>query len=287
MTRINSFLGSGSLTAQAALGKSLREENRSLERLATLQRINRGSDDPAGLIAAAALESELTAIETAEQNAARADALLSVADSAMGQVGELINTVESSALAAAGDGATDAEKAAYQQQIDAALEAIDRIGATTQFNGRKLLDGSASSLTFVFSADPSNSSSVALPQLGASTLGGAAGVLNDLRSGGSASVSANDPAASIEIARQARSQLLGARAEVGAFQKLTIDSSREVLSRTAVELTSALSSIRDTDVAAETARLVRSRLVSDSALASVRTNGVQARRLAILLSRVE
>src|SRR5688572_27004739 len=160
MTRINSFLGSGSLTAQAALWKSLREENRSLERLATLQRINRGSDDPAGLIAAAALESELTAIETAEQNASRAEALLSVADSAMSQVGELINTVESSALAAAGDGATDAEKAAYQQQIDAALEAIDRIGNTTQFNGRKLLDGSASSLSFVFSADPANVSTV-------------------------------------------------------------------------------------------------------------------------------
>ena len=287
MTRINSFLGSGSLTAQAALWKSLREENRSLERLATLQRINRGSDDPAGLIAAAALESELTAIETAEQNASRAEALLSVADSAMSQVGELINTVESSALAAAGDGATDAEKAAYQQQIDAALEAIDRIGNTTQFNGRKLLDGSASSLSFVFSADPANVSTVSLPQTSSSTLGGAAGVLNDLRSGGSASVAADDPGASIDIARQARSQLLSARAEVGAFQKLTVETSREVLSKTGIELTSALSSIRDTDVAAETARLVRSQLLSESALASVRTNGVQARRLAMLLSRAD
>jgi flagellin len=136
------------MPARVALSRSLADENRTLERLATLRRINRGSDDPAGLIAAAELESELAAIETAERNAARADAVLAVADSALGQVGELLNTIESSAMASAGDTASDAEKAAYQQQIDAALEAIDRIGATTSFSGRNLLDGSAGELSF-------------------------------------------------------------------------------------------------------------------------------------------
>lgn len=283
MPTITSILADRTMPARVALSRSLVEENRTLERLATLRRINRGSDDPAGLIAAAELESELTAIEAAERNTARADAVLAVADSAMGQVGELLNTVESSALAAAGDTATDAEKAAYQQQIDAALEAIDRIGATTSFGGRNLLDGSASTLSFVVSADPADAVSISLPQVDTGSLGGDAGVLRDLASGGTASVAAGQPAAAIDIVRQARSALQKSRASVGAFQALTVESSRAVLSESAVQLTSALSSIRDTDVAAETSRLVRSQLLSSAAFFSVRTSGLQSRRLAAML----
>jgi flagellin len=287
MTTISPLLSDRTLFARLALDRSLREEHRSLERLATLKRINRGSDDPAGMIAAAELERELTAIETAERNAARADAMLAVADTGMGQVGELLRTIESSALAAAGDTATEAEKNAYQQQIDAALEAIDRIGATTAFGGQKLLDGSASSLSFVISADPADAVSVSLPQIAADSLGGSAGVLRDLSSGGSASIAADQPAVAIDIVRQAGAQLHTARAEIGAFQALTLESSRNVLSQSAVELTSAISSIRDADVALEASRLVRTRLMTNSALFSVKSIGSHARRLAVLLSRLD
>jgi flagellin len=283
MPTITSILADRTISSRNALSRSLVEENRILERLATLRRINRGSDDPAGLIAAAELESELLAIETAERNAARADAVLAVADSALDQVGELLNTVESSALAAAGDTASDAEKAAYQQQIDAALEAIDRIGATTSFAGRNLLDGTASELSFLVSADPAEAASVSLPQVSTGSLGGEAGSLRELVSGGTASVAAGQPATSIEIVRQARSELQSARARAGAFQALTLESSRAVLSESAVQLTSALSSIRDADLAAETSRLVRSQLVSNAAFFSIRTSGLQSRRLAAAL----
>jgi flagellin len=283
MPTISSLLADRTQTARIALTRSLSEENRSSERLATLRRINRGSDDPAGLIASAELESELTTIETAERNAARADGVFAVADSALGQVGELLNTVESSALAAAGDTASDAEKAAYQQQIDAALEAIDRIGATTQFAGRKLFDGSASDLSFVLSGDPADAVSVSLPQVDAGSLGGDAGVLRDLASGGTASVAANQSQAAVNIVRQARQAALHSRAQFGAFQALTIDSSRAVLASRAVQLSSALSSIRDTDVALETSRLIRSQLTGSSALFSIRTGGNQRRDLAAVL----
>jgi flagellin-like hook-associated protein FlgL len=284
MISISSILADRSPGARLALSRSLTQENRTLQRLATLRRINRGSDDPAGLIAAANLESELRAIEAAEVNAARADAMLTVADSGLAQIGELLNTIEASALAAAGDTATEAEKAAYQQQIDAAVEAIDRIGATTQFGDRKLLDGSTPSLSFALSANPAEAASVPLLTVDSGSLGGAAGVLLDLASGGTASVAANDPATSINILRQARSQLLTARAQIGAFQGLVVESSRRVLATSSVELSSALSMIRDAEVAAEASLLVRSRLLSSAALSAVRYTGQQARGLAALLS---
>jgi flagellin len=286
MMTITPFSTDRSLFARIALERSMRDEHRSLERLATLRRINRGSDDPAGMIAAADLEREITAIETAQRNAARADAMLAVADSGMAQVGELLNTIEASSLAAAGDTATAAEKMAYQQQIDAAVEAIDRISATTAFAGQKLLDGSANPLSFMISGDPAQAVSVAITSMDSGSLGGAAGVVRDLASGGTASIAAGTPSAAIEIVRQARTQLHGARASVGAFQALTLESASNVLSHSEVELTSALSSIRDTDVALEASRLVRSRLMSNSALLSVSSLGQQARRLAELLTRM-
>ena len=284
MISITSILADRSLGTRLALSRSLELENRSLERLATLKRLNRGSDDPAGLIAAANLESELVAIEAAEANAARADAMLTVADSGLAQVGQLLNTIEASAMAAAGDTATDAEKAAYQQQIDAAVEAIDRIGNATQFGDRRLLDGSTDSLSFALSANPADAATVSLPTIDPSSLGGAAGVLRDVASGGAASISADDPATSVSIVRQARSQLLTARAEVGAFQGLVVESSRRVLATTSIQLSSALSMIRDADIAVETSLLVRSRLLSGAALSAVRYTGEQARGLAALLS---
>jgi flagellin len=287
MTTITSILADRSLSVRIGLSRSIADENRSLTRLASLRRINHGSDDPAGMIAASELESELTAIETAERNALSAEKLLAVADSGMSQVGDLLNTIESSALAAAGDSASAAEKQAYQQQIDAALEAIDRIGATTQFSGRNLLDGSASELSFAIFADPADAVSISLPRISAASLGGADGMLSDLASGGIASVASGRASAALAIVRQARSRLHGARAEVGAFQRLTLESNREVLSSSTVELNSAISAIRDTDVAVETSRLIRSQILTRAALASIRNSDNLARIQVALLGRLD
>ena len=127
-----------SLTAQSSLLRAFSQLSRSAVRLSTMQRINSGSDDPAGLIAAENLRAELAAIQQASDNAARARGTIRVADSALTEVGSLLNTVRSNVVAAAGGGLSDDELAALQLETDAALEAIDRIGNTTSFGGRKI-----------------------------------------------------------------------------------------------------------------------------------------------------
>lgn len=286
MLSISSASSGAQLSTQAALARVLADQSATVERLATLRRINRGSDDPAGLIAAEHLQAEITALEVAEGNASRAEAVIALADSALGQVGELVNSIESSVLAASGF-LSDEERAAYQLQIDSALEAIDRIGATTSFGGTKLLDGSLGELSVVLSADVSQVESVPLPQVSGATLGGAAGMLNELRSGGSASLASGNYSTAATIARQARSQILASRAELGAFQKYTLGTSREVLSQSVVELTKGLSEIRDANIAEEAARLVRGRFLAGAALSGLRSRGTEARRMAELLTRME
>ncbi|UCG32823.1 MAG: hypothetical protein JSU68_14300 [Phycisphaerales bacterium] len=118
-------------------------QTRTLERLSTGLKINKGADDPAGLIALTSLQAELTAVDAAIDNGQRADAILSVADGALQEVTNLLLDIESLAAASTSSGGlTPAEVAANQAQIDAAVDSIDRIIRTTTFNGKRLLDGS-------------------------------------------------------------------------------------------------------------------------------------------------
>ena len=153
MTRINTNVSS--LVAQNRLQASNEDLQTALTRLSTGLRINSGADDPAGLIASEALRSEVTSLGRAVSNTRRASQIISTADSALGQVSNLLNDVRGLVVEAANNGALSKEEiAANQLQIDSSLEAINRIAQTTTFQGRKLLDGS---LDFVSTAGSVNS----------------------------------------------------------------------------------------------------------------------------------
>src|SRR5215510_12118739 len=146
MTRFNTNVSS--LVAQNTLGRSNVALNEALTRLSTGLRINKGKNDPAGLIASENLRSDITSIKRAIGNTDRANQVIATADSALGQVSSLLNDIRGLATEAANTGALSAEQiAANQLQVDSSLEAINRISATTSFQGRKLLDGSLDFIT--------------------------------------------------------------------------------------------------------------------------------------------
>ncbi|MFQ5462876.1 MAG: flagellin [Phycisphaerae bacterium] len=127
------------------LNRTTRAQQSTMQQLTTGKRINTGADDPAGLIALASLNSELSAVETSLTNNTRTDAILTVADQSIVEISSLLGEIESLVAASASSANLSAsEIAANQAQIDDALSAIDRIVATTSFNGNKLIDGSYS-----------------------------------------------------------------------------------------------------------------------------------------------
>ncbi|MEO0586013.1 MAG: flagellin [Planctomycetota bacterium] len=141
MSRINTNIQS--LIAQRSLSSNNSQLNKSLERLSTGLRINRGGDDPAGLIASEALRSEKAAISAAISNAERADQVVNVAEGGLQEINAQLVELQSLIGQSANDaGLSDDEKEANQQQIDSILASIDRIASTTTFNGNKLLNGS-------------------------------------------------------------------------------------------------------------------------------------------------
>ncbi len=140
MSRINTNIQS--LLATRILNKNTRSLNQSLERLSTGLRINRGQDDPAGLIASEGLRSSKVAITAAIDNANRANNVIGIAEAGLDEVNRLLLELEDLVDRSANKaGLSAAELDANQLQIDAILSSINRIAGTTEFAGTKLLNG--------------------------------------------------------------------------------------------------------------------------------------------------
>ncbi|MDZ4686315.1 MAG: flagellin [Planctomycetaceae bacterium] len=140
MSRINTNVQS--LIAQRVLGSNNFSLNKSLERLSTGLRINRGKDDPAGLIASENLRSEKASLNAAINNAERADQVANIAEGGLQEVSGLLTELQGLITNTANTaGLSTQEKAANQLQIDSILQTIDRISSSTSFQGKKLLNG--------------------------------------------------------------------------------------------------------------------------------------------------
>jgi|CXWL01.1.fsa_nt_gi flagellin len=146
MARINT--NTASLIASRQLAKSHEALQLSLERLSSGLRINRGADDPAGLIISQNLRSEIEGVRQAIANSQRAANVVATTEGALNEVANLLNDIQSKVVEAANVGAvSDDEIRANQLQIDSAIESITRIANTTTFGGRKLLNGTLGYVT--------------------------------------------------------------------------------------------------------------------------------------------
>lgn len=140
MSRINSNISS--LTARQNLNRANLDLETRLQRLSTGLRINRGADDPAGLITSERLRSELRGVEQGVKNSERASSVIATTEGALAEVSELLNSIKSLVVEAANTGAVSPEELrANQLQIDSAIDSITRISNTASFAGLKLLNG--------------------------------------------------------------------------------------------------------------------------------------------------
>lgn len=140
MARINSNIPS--LIANANLQRANADLDVRLERLATGVRINRGKDDPAGLIISQRLRTDIEGVNQAVKNAERASSVIATTEGALNEVNDLLSSIKSLMVEAANTGAfSKEERDANQRQIDSAIDSITRISNTASFGGLKLLNG--------------------------------------------------------------------------------------------------------------------------------------------------
>ena len=146
MSRINS--NTPSMIAQFNLTRSNDNLQVRLNRLATGIRINRGADDPAGLIISERIGTDINGVAQAIRNGERASSVISTTEASLAEVNELLNSIKALVVESANTGANSKEERdANQLQIDSAIRSITRISNTATFGGLNLLDGSLDYVT--------------------------------------------------------------------------------------------------------------------------------------------
>ncbi len=140
MARINSNIPS--LIAHTQLARNQQELQVRLERLSTGLKINRGADDPAGVIISERIRADIQGVDSGIKNSDRASSVISTTEASLSEVGDLLNSIRSLLVESANTGANSkAERDANQLQIDSAIDSITRISNTASFGGLKLLNG--------------------------------------------------------------------------------------------------------------------------------------------------
>ena len=157
-------------------------------RLATGNRINKAEEDSAGFSIAKKLEAKTRGQAQALQNIGDAKSMLTVAEGGMNTIMDILQTMKEKAVQAGNDTMGTDERTAIANQLKELSLEIDDIAGDAEFNGTKLLDGNAGTLTFQVGASSADTFDVALDDLNAAALSVGTGSI-DVSSNGSARAS--------------------------------------------------------------------------------------------------
>jgi flagellin len=260
-----------SLNAQRILGTNNDRLAQSVERISSGIRINRGADDAAGLAISEALRSDIRALRQAVRNANDGISLINVTEGALNEQSSILIRLRELASQAATGTVGSTERQTIQLEFDALRSEVDRIAATTQFNGQGLVDGSLASSV--------SSTNQVLIQVGIDSGSNSRINLNtevDLSAVTASSLaidtlsvtSAAGALTALDTINTAISAVTQGRGKVGAVQN-RLTRSVANLSVTVENLQAAESSIRDADIAAEIATLTRNQILVQASTAMV------------------
>lgn len=274
-----------SLAAQRNLGSSTGRLNTAFERLSSGLRINRARDDAAGLAIAESLKADAKIASVAIRNASDGVSIISIADQAIGQIGNVLSRLAELAEQSANGIFSNVQRSALQNEFTALTSEIERIATTTQFNGLKLLSGGGN-VVFQVGFDGSSLSQVAYS--GVTTTLADLGLAQAGSSTVSYSIISNSDVTSQSASRQALDAINRAIVSV-TRNRGTLGAAESRLEVTIANLTvarenflAAESRIRDVDVASEAAELTRLNILQQAG-AAVLAQANQQPQLALQL----
>ncbi len=268
-----------SINAQRALASNTEALQKNLERLASGFRINKASDDAAGLQISENLRTQIRGINQAVSNAQDGVNLLSVAEGSLSVINDNLQRIRELTVQAANDTNGTNQRTAIKQEIDARLADINRIAASTEFNGIRLLSSSTpASLRIQVGAN-------AVQSLDTVDISGALGdatatTLGVIASAG-AVISNSSALAFLATVDTALSAVSSRRSTIGSFQNRFL-STISNLQVTSENFSSSESRIRNVDVARESADLSRNQILQQAS-ASILAQANQAPGLALKL----
>ena len=254
--RVNTNVAS--INAQRNTSQVTTRLARNYQRLSTGLRIATAADDAAGLAISERLRSQVRSLAQATRNANDGISLVQVGEGALNEVSNILTRLRELSIQSANGSVSNTDRNTLKEEFDSLVTEINRIAQSTEFNGIKLLDGSASTVMFqvgINTAANIDQLSVGLTPALSTTLGLSS---LDIGSGGNTSLAI----ASIDTAINTVSQLRG---KFGSVQN-RLQSTIANLGVTSESLSAAESRIRDVDVAYETAELTRNNILQQASI---------------------
>lgn len=250
-----------SLNAQNALGRNTQNMGSSLEKLSTGLRVNNAKDDAAALMISTSLRADIASMEQAIRNTLDSTSLLNVAEGAISTTQQMLVRMRELSIESSTATLGSAQRTAINQEFTALKTEIDRISATAEFNGQKLLDGSlrngaATTLNIQVGIKNNANSRIALntavdlTNLDTTALGISA---TSISTAGAAQTA-------LDSIDSAITTITKARGNIGAVQNrlsMTINSLENSVENT----TAADSNLRDADMAKEISKFTRDQIL--------------------------
>ncbi len=283
-----------SLIAQKKLSDNRREMTKSIEKLASGQRINKSADDAAGLAVSERIRSRIASLDVAKRNANDGISYIQVAEGGLNEITNIMVRMRQLGSQAASDTIGNRERQFLDKEFQQLVSEVGRIADSTEFNGRKVLnaeDGGQSMRIFVGASnranvegsapdiDPDNDSDVisidleelevlntALADVTDSDLS----VVPNSDDGGASDLGPDGTDSLFNVLDTALNEVASYRSTLGSVQS-RLNSAIQNIEVSSENLAAANSRIRDVDFAAETAKFTQAKILS-TAGASVLTH---------------
>ena len=254
--RVNTNVAS--INAQRNLSTVTDRLSTNYRRLSTGLRISTAADDAAGLAISERLRSQVRSLEQSKRNANDGISFVQTAEGALNEVSSILVRLRELSIQSSNGSVSAKDKDTLNEEFRSLVNEVDRIGRSTEFNGIKLLDGSASVVSFQVGFGTTSGIDTLAVSLSAALSTSLALNSLDIGSSGATTTALTNIDAAINTVSSLRGSLGAAQNRLGS----TINN----LAVAVENLSAAESRIRDVDVAYETAQLTRNNILQQASI---------------------
>jgi len=265
-----------SLVAQRQLGLNNAATRETLEHVASGSRINKAADDAAGLAISEGIRGQVRSIRQDVRNANDGISMISTAEGGMNEISNILIRFRELSIQASSDTVGDTERGYIDKEVQQLKQEVNRIAASTEFNGHKLLNGEGDSLDIQVGTMNRPEQDRFTFDVGKLNVTGSALGIDGVSAADKESARNN-----LETVDSAIKTLVSNRAELGALQN-RLQSTVNNLGIYDENLTQAGSRIRDADMAHETSELAKNNILTQAGV-SVLSQANQNNMLALKL----
>lgn len=248
------------LVARRHLERTTQENSKSLAKLASGQKIVNASDDAAGLAISQNLSAEVRGLKQAQRNANDGVSFVQTAEGALNEVSNILIRLRELGVQAASDTIGDAERGLIEKEYGLLKQEIDRIAGVTNYNGRKLIDGSGDDLSFQVGSRKGEAEVIQYSSSETDATTSTLGISS------STVASRDDAEDSLQAVDEALYKVNTYRAGLGALQN-RLHSASANLGSQIENVSDARSRIADTDIAEEASVLAKTTILQSAGVA--------------------